>query len=325
MPQRVIRRPQQKVGAICGPAQGEQGLVNTVFIHTNERQYLGALVSEYSLRRNSATPEDFEVRLLHSRDFEFLGAREGQDYLRAGNPRTWRMDNLQSFTPLRFLPPALMQWQGRAVVMDPDIFAVGDICELLGRDMKGAAVMGRRRSGKVEKSHFVATSVMLLDCARLRHWDAPAQFEQLFRFERDYKEWMVLAHEDPANLGFLEPYWNDFDHLDQNTRLLHNTKRRTQPWKTGLHVDYTPADKFKRRPVLRSLNRARARWLGEYALLGRYRQHPDRNQQDFFFGLLKECLDRGHVTEALLREEIYRRHIRPDAMEVVARTPDLAA
>ncbi len=298
-------------------------MTNCVFIHTNERQWLGALVAEYSLRRNSRTADEFEVRLLHTRDFDYLSAREGQDYLRAGSSRTWRMDDLQSFTPLRFLPPALMQWQGRAVVMDPDIFAVGDICELLGRDMEGAAVMGRHRYRQAAKQHLVATSVMLLDCARLRHWDGPAQFEELFRFERDYKEWMVLAHEDPANVGFLEPCWNDFDHFDDDTRLLHNTKRRTQPWKTGLPVDYTPADKFKRLPLLRRLNRARARWLGEYALLGRYRQHPDQRQQDYFFGLLKECLDCGQLTEGLLREEIARRHLRPDALQVLARTPDL--
>jgi hypothetical protein len=294
-----------------------------VYIHTNERQWLGALVSEYSLRRNSATPAAFDVRFLHTRDFAYLRAQDGKDYLRAGNPRTWHMEDLQSFTPLRFLPPKLMQWQGRAVVMDPDIFAVGDICELLDRDMAGAAVMGRHRSDKAEKSRNVATSVLLMDCARLQHWDAEREFEELFSFERDYKEWMVLAHEEPSNIGFLEKHWNDFDHLDANTRLLHNTKRRTQPWKTGLKVDFTPADKFKRQPVLRSLNRLRANLLGEYALLGRYKAHPDLQQQNFFFGLLKECLDNGHVTESLVREEIRLQHIRPDAMEVLAATPDL--
>ena len=51
--------------------------------------------------------------------------------------RIWRNDDLQSFTPLRFLPPQLMGYQGRAVVIDPDIFATGDIWELLSRDMAG--------------------------------------------------------------------------------------------------------------------------------------------------------------------------------------------
>ena len=185
--------------------------------------------------------------------------------------------------------------------------------------------MGRHRSGKAGKAAQVATSVMLLDCERLRHWDTEKEFDQLFRSEKDYKEWMVLAYEDPANIGYLDDCWNDFDHLDGNTRLLHNTKRRTQPWKTGLPVDYTPADKFKDKPMLATANRVRAKVFGEYGLLGRYREHPDRQQELFFFGLLKECLHNGHVSEALVREEISKNHVRHDAFEVLDRTPDLQA
>jgi hypothetical protein len=294
-----------------------------VFIHTNERQWLGALVAEYSFRRNSPHADKFDVQFIHTRDYPYLREREGQVFLRGGTDRVWRMDDLQSFTPLRFMPPSLMGFQGRAVVTDPDVFAAGDVYELLDRDMQGAAVMGRHRSGKSEKGYQVATSVMLLDCARLKHWDAAAQFGQLFTREKDYKEWMVLAYEDPATIGYIEDYWNDFDHLDANTRLLHNTKRRTQPWKTGLPVDYTPADKFKDKPVLASLNRLRSRLFGEYALLGRYHQHPDPHQEQFFFGLLQECLDCGHVSEELVREEIRKNHVRHDAFEVLARTPKL--
>ncbi len=294
-----------------------------VYIHTNERQWLGALVAEYALRRNSRHPERFDVRFIHTRDHPFLAAREGQEFLRGGTTRVWRMADLQSFTPLRFLAPQLMNWQGRAVVTDPDVFAVGDINELLDRDMGGKAVMGRHRSGKAEKGYQVATSVLLMDCAQLRHWDVEKEFGQLFSRDKDYKEWMVLAYEEPSRIGYLEDYWNDFDHLDANTRLLHNTKRRTQPWKTGLPVDFTPADKLKDKPLLAALNRMRAKLFGEYALLGHYRQHPDVAQEHFFFGLLRECLEIGHVSEQLVRDEISKNHVRHDAFEVLARTPPL--
>ena len=294
-----------------------------VYIHTNERQWLGALVAEHALKRHSQDPDRFEVRLIHTRDHEFLRAREGQTFLRGGVARVWRMDDLQSFTPLRFTPPQLMGFSGRAVVIDPDVFAVGDINDLLDLDMGGAAVMGRHRSDKAEKARQVATSVMLLDCAKLTHWDAEREFGELFDFKRDYKEWMVLACEDSRNIGYLDSRWNDFDHLDANTRLLHNTKRRTQPWKTGLPVDYTPADKVGDKPLLASLNRLRVRLFGEYGLLGRYRAHPDSRQQDMFFGLLRECLESGHISEELLREEMARNHVRHDAFEVLDRTPPL--
>ncbi|MGE3296217.1 MAG: hypothetical protein AB7I68_02590 [Porticoccaceae bacterium] len=290
-----------------------------VFIHTNDRQWLGALVAAHALKRNSRRADAFAVEFIHVKDHPFLAAREGQEFLRGGTTRIWHMDDLQSFTPLRFLAPQLAGYRGRAVVIDPDVFAIGDIHELLTRDMQGAAVMGRRRSERDDKGFQVATSVMLLDCARLRHWDCEREFGELFDFARDYKDWMVLAHERPENIGWLEPEWNDFDRLTPQTKMLHNTKRRTQPWKTGLPVDFTPADKLKDKPLLAGLNRVRARLLGEYALLGRYARHPDPAQERLFFTLLRECVENGSVTEALLRVEMARNHLRHDALDVLNR------
>ena len=288
----------------------------TVFIHTNERQRLGALVAEHALRRHSRHAEAFDVRVLEARDFAFLTEREGQPFLRGGAARIWTMDDLQSFTPLRFLPPRLMGFEGRALVIDPDIFAVGDVWELLSRDMQGKAVMGRRRfAGKP----CIASSAMLLDCSALRDWDAEREFAELFAFERDYKDWICLHHVPEAKKGYFEPEWNDFDRLTPDTKMLHNTKRRTQPWKTGLRVDFVPADKVGKVPLLGALNRLRARVFGEYAFLGRYTRHPDPHQEALFFGLLRECLERGSVTEDVLREEMARDHVRHDALELAQR------
>jgi hypothetical protein len=173
--------------------------------------------------------------------------------------------------------------------------------------------MGRRRTaGKV----CIATSLMLLDCAALREWDAEREFAELFAFERDYKDWICLHHVPEAKKGYLEPEWNDFDRLTPATKMLHNTKRRTQPWKTGLPVDFIPADKLGRIPLLGALNRLRARVFGEYGLLGRYARHPDPNQEAFFFELLRECLACGSVTEEQLRHEMARDHVRHDALEL---------
>ena len=60
-------------------------------------------------------------------------------------------------------------------------------------------------------------------------------------------------------------------------------------------------------------------------MLGQYRAHPDPRQERFFFGLLREGLDEGVITEAMLREEMARNHVRHDAFEVMERTPPLAA
>ena len=296
-----------------------------VYIQTNERQWLGALVSAYSMKRQSSRPDAFDVEIMHTRDFPFLAEKEGQAFLRGGTSRIWRMEDLQSFTPLRFLPPKLMGHEGRAVVVDPDVFAVGDVYELFKRDMLGTAVMGRHRSHKKEKAWQIATSVMLLDCERLRHWEPEREFAELFEFKRDYKDWIVLRHEAPENIGVLEDEWNDFDRLTDKTQMLHNTKRRTQPWKTGLPVDFTPADKLKKYPLLAKLNRLRARVFGEYGLLGHYHAHPDPKQEQFFFGLVRECLEKGVISESLIRQEMKHNHVRHDALELVERTPPLAA
>ena len=296
-----------------------------VFIHTNHRQMLGALVSRYSLQRNSDHAEKFDVRFIDTADQPFMRAREGQLYLRDGEKRPWLNDDLQSFTPLRFMPPQLMDYEGRALVIDPDVFAVGDVWDLLSRDMNGYALMCRPKTGSKGKRGCLASSVMLLDCARLTHWKMGEQFDEMFEFRRDYMDWVCLKLEDRSTIGFFGKEWNDFDHLDERTRLLHNTKRKTQPWKTGLPVDYRPADTFRLFPPRHWIRRARRALFGEYRFAGTYKAHPDPRQESFFFGLLKECLDRDIVSVEMLREEMRRNHVRHDALELIERIPPLVA
>ena len=291
-----------------------------VFIHTNHKQHLGALLSAYSLKARSVNPDEFDVRLIEHKDQTFMQAREGQLFLRDGDKRTWLNDDLQSFTPLRFMPPELMGYEGRALVIDPDIFAVADVCELLNRDMNGAAIMCRTKSGRKGRGGALATSVMLLDCAQLTHWNCEAAFDEMFSFKRDYMDWISLKLEDRATVGLFEPKWNDFDHLDAQTGLLHNTKRKTQPWKTGLPVDYRMADTFQLFPPRHWFRRLRRALFGDYGMAGTYQAHPDRGQERFFFDLLKECLVEGVVTEAMLREEMEANHLRHDACSLLGLT-----
>ena len=44
-----------------------------------------------------------------------------------------------------------------------------------------------------------------------------------------------------------------------------------------------------------------------------------------FFGLLRECLDEGIVSEAMLKAEMEQDHVRHDAFEMLEQTPALAA
>jgi len=289
----------------------------TVFIHTNHKQYIGALVSMHSMRRNSKNSDKFDVKLIEYKDHKDLFSKyEGRTYSRDGDSRTWDPEDLQSFTPLRFMPPELMNYEGRAVVVDPDVFAVQDVWELLSRDMQGKAVMCRQRG---TPPHY-ASSVMLLDCAKLKHWKLADDFDKLFTREREYKKWMNIGYQDPATIGLFEPEWNDFDKLTSKTKMIHNTRRKTQPWKAGLPVDFVPAENTLMSPLM-ILMRLRRKLFGEYAFLGTYKSHPDQRQEQFFFSLVKEAMESGLITEKLLKEHMDANHVRHDAFEVVKRTP----
>jgi hypothetical protein len=290
-----------------------------VFIHTNDQQLLGALVGAYSLRRNSACAERFDVRLLRLEETPHLWSRQGQLYRRKGVSARWHNEDLQSFSPLRRLVPQAMGYKGRALVLDPDVFAVGDVYELLDADMEGKAILCRHVPGgyKGSGNPFYASSVMLLDCQRLTHWRWDDEIDALFSEQLDYGPWIALASEPPDSIGELKECWNSFDELADRTKLLHMTERSTQPWKTGLPVDYD-LNVARARPK-RLLARAAAR-LGigastEDRGAARYLPHPDPRQEQLFFSLLRECLEAGEVTDSFLQRAIRAKHLRPDAFE----------
>lgn len=286
-------------------------MTNTVFIHTNAKQMVGAIVSAHSLKRQSKSPEAFDVKIINKEEVAFFKDFEGKKFLRNKGHRTWKNDDLQSFTPTRFMPPELMGYKGRAVVVDPDVFAIGDVNELLTRDMQGKAVMAKARPNHNDRQDYIASSVMLMECSKLNHWNVKKQFASMFEDKLDYDDWIVLANEPRDSIGFLEPVWNDFDRLTAETKLLHNTKRNTQPWKTGLPIDYTA-----RVPVI-------GRLLPDNGLKlwGKYRKHPDPRQEALFFAYVAECLNNGMLSEAVLREAMAKNHVRHDAFDVVKRVP----
>jgi hypothetical protein len=278
---------------------------NTVFIQANARQMLGAKISALSYKKASNRPDSFDVRIMDAADHPRL-MRSGQSILRAGHVREWDPDDLQSFTPLRFAPPSLMQFQGRAVVTDPDCFGVGDVAELFDRDMGGKAIMAVPRPGHNRRNDYIATSVMLLDCGKLKHWDFDQQLDDLFAHRFDYIDWIELKREEPATIGLLEPEWNDFDRLTPETKILHTTKRRTQPWKAGLPIDYT----LRERGPFDFLRRLKRR---------RYEEHPDRNQEALVYSLLADLVDKGEVSKQELVAEMAANHVRHDSLDLVDR------
>ena len=280
----------------------------TVVIHTNDKQMLGALVSAHTYRRNSRSPDTFDVRIVNANEFPQLQER-GRTLLRGGHVRAWDPDDLQSFTPVRYAIPGLLGYEGLALVTDPDVFAVGDVAELFTRDLQGKAIWCRPRPGYDKITDPLATSVMLLDNSKLKHWRFAEDIEALWEHKVDYLDWINLKRENLDTIGLLEPEWNDFDHLTPRTKLLHNTRRRTQPWKTGLPIDFT----FKERGLLNFALPIVRR------LAPNYTRHPDRRQEAFFYAMLADAIDSGAVTQAQVENEVRLGHVRPDSEALIER------
>jgi hypothetical protein len=283
---------------------------NHVFIHTNRKQILGALVSKYTIERYSRYRDRFDVEILVAEDNAEMQRIFDQPILNEGKDVIYESNDLQSFTLARFLPPTLMNFSGRALVIDPDVFATySDIWDLLGCDMGGNAILM-----KAHKPGQWATSVMLLDNAQLTHWRFSEIIDKLLAKQIDYRDQMSMRDE-VASIGLLSEDWNSYDQLDSNTKLLHNTLRITQPWKTGLVVDFKQR---KMRPLAGFIPRE---WV--HTLIGRspyrYREHPDARQIEFFFGHLKTALQSNAISEAVVANEVALKHVRQDAFKVLDR------
>lgn len=280
----------------------------TVFIHTNNKQLLGAKVAEYALKSRSQSPDSFDVKILRLEETLHLYKRQGKDYLRKGKLATWENDDLQSFSPLRMMVPQEMNYSGKALVIDPDIFAVGDVYDLLTLDMQGKSILCRNivEGYKSNGNSFYATSVMLLNSDDLMHWQWDKQIDSMFDKKLDYGPWISLKLEDPNKIGDLAEEWNHFDTLNELTKLLHNTERSTQPWKTGLPVDYnTTLGNSRGIPGFFKLFKKQKRYL----------PHPDIKQEQYFLGLLKECIDKNVIDEKFLLAEISASNLRKDIFQ----------
>jgi hypothetical protein len=295
------------------------GAKPTVIIHTNDAQLVAARVGAHSLRSRSKSPDLFDVRLLRLEETPHLYRRNNQRFVwwDGDAPSVFHGRDLQSFAPLRRMVPGLLGFQGRALVLDPDVFAIGDVYELLTRDMDGKAILCCQKSQWRDGRRLYSSAVMLLDCSRLTHWQWEREIDDIFRGTLKLGPWLSLLDEFPERIGLLEEEWNHCDTLTGKTKLLHNTEIPTQPWKTGLPADYH--EHVPRWPApLETLRRVARR----VALAGKdrtvfYRPHPDPCQERSFFALLKECLDEGSITRGYLRQAMRKNYLRKDTFTLL--------
>jgi hypothetical protein len=276
--------------------------MNTVFIFTDTQQRIGATVAKFALEKHRRDPAAFAVEIIEVERYPLFRAFVGKEYIfgRDRSRRTYSLGDLQSFTLTRFMPPELMHYQGRAIGIDPDIFALADVSELFTLDLKGHAIAA------CTKKDAWDSSVMLMDCAKLAHWDIASILDGLAAGKTVYMRLMTLEGEQVIEIPRT---WNSLDALSADTKMLHTTTRLTQPWKTGLPIDFTRNAMPKyfglipREPI--------HKLFGTYDT--HYQPHPDKNIERFFFDLLTEAIGAGAVTADELDSAIAAGDIRRDA------------
>jgi hypothetical protein len=148
---------------------------------------------------------------------------------------------------------------------------------------------------------------MLLDCAKLTHWRIADILASLKSGTGDYRDYMQLRKEE--RVLELPRLWNSLDVIHPDTKFLHTTVRLTQPWKTGLSIDFTPGTIP---PLFGFIPRF---WVHRPT---HYQPHPDKKIEQWFFDLARDALKAGVVTRADIDDAIAHHYIRPDFLKMIA-------
>ncbi len=189
-----------------------------IFIGWDSRFPEPADVLRYSLMKHASIP--LEIRYLK---LDELDLHRTHDPLAS-----------TEFTYSRFLVPHLCNYRGKAVFMDNDMLALGDVKELDDLDTGPYALRvvqhDYQPENKVKMYGCPQTSyprknwssLMVMDCSRLKLWTKQVVETQtgayLHRFQ-DIPDELI---------GTVPKTWNSLDTLDENTQLIHYTNGG--PW-----------------------------------------------------------------------------------------------
>jgi hypothetical protein len=274
-----------------------------IFIQANNKQLIGAKVAQAAIMRNSK----ILPRILNVDNIEGLGL-ENLNYKRGGSWTRLDLKDLQSFTLVRFLPPTLMNFEGFALVIDPDIFALNNLSDLFDLiNTQDFSVLA------CEKKGFFDSSVMLINNSNFpKEYSWENIVVKLKNGSLDYVDLMSL-NLDNINVKNLDRRFNSLDEISNDTIFLHTTNRLTQPWKTGLKVDFTrnnPGKYFNLVPknmVLKILGKYPSRYIG----------HPSPEIEKLFFKLANWAIQEGYLSIEEVNQAIEDGAVRRDFLKFI--------
>jgi hypothetical protein len=265
------------------------------FIQANNKQMIGALVAKASIERNSKCT--VEVLNIDRTDYGL----DNLKYLKSNVWHTFQAKDLQSFTLIRFFPPTLMEFCGIAIVTDPDIFSIKDLTPLI--ELAGTLdfdILACKKNGKFD------SSLMVLNCETLTELEWPILLERLRSGDLDYLD-LITLNFPHLRIVELDRKFNNLDQISEDTVSFHTTNRLTQPWKTGLKIDFTrDTSKFKFGIPLHWLLRIKGEWPS------RYQVHPNQVVEGTFFELSQLALTEGKISKSQVEEAISNGWVRSD-------------
>lgn len=205
-----------------------------VFIGSGEASLIERKVLIYSIKKN--TPADVDICVFNG----------SHDTLEKNNEPPVRVNmslrakylNFTEFSNYRFLIPRICDFNGRAIFIDSDTLCLGNLGDLFYMDMKDNDLIAKGGAyGKTGDKRW-GLSVMLMDCSKAR-FDLEKYLDEVEENKFTYTDFHQLSPEfqkyHPFKVGELDPQWNDFDHYDANTKVIHYTNLFSQPWKSPGH------------------------------------------------------------------------------------------
>ena len=198
-----------------------------LYIQKNNKQDLAAKISAASFIKSGFKKEN--IFFLDFEKNDLLKSMVGKKYKRSGKIKYFKND-LQSFTFLRFLAPESDNYRGKLLVIDPDVFALKDVSnmvDLLNKDDLACTFVDNK----------ARTEVMIIDAQKVK-WKFEEIINQVFNLKLDYSDLMNLSFDKNLKIKKISNNYNSLDSINNDTVLLHTTNRITQPWKEGLKVDF---------------------------------------------------------------------------------------
>lgn len=186
-----------------------------IYIGTDPESWLPTQVLKHSI-------------LAHTKaEIEFIDL-DGLDF---GVPRDRQ---LTGFSFRRWAVPYVNEYRDRALYLDSDIVVLGDVAELAGVFLGKPAAARPIAKNPTLGRYF--TSVMVLDCAKLTHWDYRAWVDRI-EDKGFYNATMWVRDGAPHADDFesMDRRWNEMDRVDDDTRLVHYTGLHRQPWRHEGH------------------------------------------------------------------------------------------